>query len=161
MARPYMRNMSATLQWLGGTEEEVSCKEALAEYLCGLWQDDRGSIYRLTRGSQFSIDVLTTRPCGAKRFTRALVQLTDDAIALWGCPGRKYRGERGGSQQLLWKRVGSQFRWQKLQRERARAFPERLPDKSASHEKETMHFSSVLFSHDPARPRTRRLIRIL
>ena len=111
--------MASALQWLGGTREEVSCKEALAEWLCGLWQDDHGSAYRLARGSQFTIDVLTTRPCGAKRFTRALIQCVmedDDAIALfWGCPGRKYRGERGGSQQLLWKSAGSEFWWEKLQ----------------------------------------------
>ena len=108
--------MSVALAWLGGTEEEAACKDALAELLCGLWQDDRGSVYHLTR-HHFSLDVLTTRPCGAKRFTSALVQcITDDgdAIALWGRAGRNYRGQHDGSQ-LTWKRAGSVFRWVKIQ----------------------------------------------
>ena len=107
--------MSAALAWLGGTEEEVSCKEALAEWLCGLWQDDRGSVYRLTRSGQFTLDVLTTRPCGAQRFTSGLVRCTagdTEATAHWGWT---YRGHLEGTQ-LKWRRAGcTDFRWEKLQ----------------------------------------------
>ena len=116
-ALPRVLAMSAALAWLGGTEEEVSRKEALAEWLCGLWQDTSGSVYRLTHGSRFTLDVLTTRACGAKRFTSALIRCTTDdsgIVALWGRTGHQYRGQIDGSQ-LKWRRAGSEFRWQKLQ----------------------------------------------
>ena len=110
--------MASALQWLGGTEEEFSRKENLTEWLCGLWQDDHGSVYRLTHGGQFTLDVLTTRARGAKRFTSALIRCTaDDSgnVALWGRAGHQYRGQIDGSQ-LKWRRAGfSDFHWQKLQ----------------------------------------------
>jgi len=109
--------MSTTLQWLGGTEEEVAGKEALADWLCGLWQDIYGSVYHLTRGKHFTIDVLTTRPCGAMRFTSALVRCTADdtgIVALWGRAGQQYRGHLDDTT-LTWCRTGSEYRWQKIQ----------------------------------------------
>ena len=106
--------MSAALDWLGGTEEDV-CRESVVEMLCGLWQDNRGSIYALSRGRQFALDVLTTRPCGAQRFTSGLVQChAGPFVALWGRSGQKYRGQMDGSQ-LTWRRADSEFLWRKIQ----------------------------------------------
>ena len=88
------------------------------EFLCGVWLDNAGSVYTLSRGRQFALDVLTTRPCGARRFTPALVQCAvNDAgvVLLWGHSARKYEGVLEGSP-LAWRRRNSTvFHWEKLQ----------------------------------------------
>ena len=109
--------MPTTLEWLGGTEEVVS-RMRIVELLCGVWLDSTGSVYTLTRGHQFALDVLTARPHGARRFTPALVQCAarDSGVALlWGRSAHKYEGSLEGSR-LTWRRAGStDFRWEKLQ----------------------------------------------
>ena len=118
--------MSAALRWLGGLEAEVLNARAV-ETMQGTWQDGAGTIYVLTCSRQkLTFDVLTLRPCGARRFTRGLVQCRDHAkpitfagraedTVFWGKSRRKFAAEVEGAC-LTWRRAGSAaFHWEKLQ----------------------------------------------
>ena len=48
------------IDWLGGPEEAP----AAASFLCGSWQDQRGSVYKLLPGREGTSHVETTRPSG-------------------------------------------------------------------------------------------------
>ena len=105
-----MRNMSATLQWLGGTDGDRRTRALLI----GQWQDRRGSVYTLTPGrSEFTIAVLTARPNGKQLFTRDLV-VCRDSSAFWGKVQRQFVGVVEETQ-ATWRRDGTTFHWKKLQ----------------------------------------------
>ncbi len=116
---------AAPLAWLGGTEAEVLGARAMA-LLQGLWQDRAGTLYLLTPNrAELSLDVLTTRPWGYRKFTEGLVQCRMDVEAASGCvKGVAALRGKGASKfqtvvdgcHLSWRRAGScQFKWKKLQ----------------------------------------------
>ena len=114
--------MSAALRWLGGSEEEMLLNK-LASALVGQWADREGSIYTLMQGGtdeQHTIDVVTVRPTGERRFTKALVQChtsgTGDAVMFWGrWPPSRFDGLVVGEGRITWRRGSCTFDWQKLQ----------------------------------------------
>ena len=102
--------MSAALRWLGGSETDLYNRALLM----GQWQDRKGSVYTLTPGKQPStIDVLTVRPSGKRRFTKDLIETRSDA-AFWGKSQQQFVGEVS-EMQVTWRREGVVFHWRKLQ----------------------------------------------
>ncbi len=105
------------IDWLGGVEAEEPPAAAAASFLCGCWEDQRGSVYKLLPGREGAFHVETTRPSGQTRFTRDLVRV---ALArgrektIWGCC--RYELERCGSNALLWRGLSERdtFLWRRV-----------------------------------------------
>ncbi len=106
-----MRNMSATLHWLGGTDVDRRTRALLI----GQWQDRRGSVYTLTPGrSESSIAVLTVRPDGRQLFTMDLI-VCRESSAFWGTMAQRQFVGSVEETQATWRRDGTSFHWRKLQ----------------------------------------------
>ena len=104
-------------EWLGGLlEAEVTPTTSFSEldidndssaveiYLCGTWQDQHGSVYKLSLGRQGTFHVETTRPNGRQRYTRDLVSVVatrGNHKIIWG--RFRYEMERHDSNALFWR----------------------------------------------------------
>ena len=120
----------STLEWLGESLESEAPpavspidfegadeSPVVGIYLCGSWQDQRGSLYKLTPGCAGAFHVETTRPNGQRRYTRDLVRITlvrGRQETIWGrC---RYELERRGSNALLWRGLSEHdvFLWRRV-----------------------------------------------
>ena len=86
-------------------------------FLCGCWEDQRGSVYTLSPGRAGAFHVETTRPNGQQRYTRDLVRsalVRGRQATIWGrC---RYELECRGSNTLLWRGLSEHdvFLWHRV-----------------------------------------------
>ena len=98
--------------------ERTERSSAAVSFLCGCWQDQRGSIYKITPGCDNAFHVETMRPKGHCHYTQDLVCIaTIDGreTTTWG--SCRYELERRGSSGLLWHGASKHdvFLWQRVE----------------------------------------------
>ena len=91
-----------------------------ANFLCDIWLDQRGSVYKLSRGRAGAFHVETTRPGGQMRFTRNLVRnatIRGRAQMIWG--NYRYVLEPCDSDALFWRGLSENdvFSWCRIRPE--------------------------------------------
>ena len=107
------------LDWLDGIPEGHAARgiaEQLRE-LCGLWLDQKGSLYQLLPASEQSLHVYTTRPSGHRIYTAHLVRLVKkrgQSRIAWG--SQRYTLAHGDGNSIAWRgrSQGDTFDWKRI-----------------------------------------------
>ena len=113
-------NAQKPIDWLGGVSD-VQAADNIAEQLqdlCGLWLDQKGSLYQLVPASGHSLHVCTTRPSGQRRYTAHLVRLVKQrgcSCIVWGSSHR-YTLAHGDGNSIAWRgrSEGDIFDWTRI-----------------------------------------------
>ena len=108
------------IDWLGGvpdTQAAENITEQLRD-LCGLWLDQKGSLYQLLPASEHSLHVYTTRPSGQRRYTAHLIRLVTKrgyTCIVWGSSYR-YTLAHGDGGPIAWRgrNEGDIFDWTRI-----------------------------------------------
>ena len=107
------------IEWLGGVSDGYAA-ESITEQLrglCGLWLDQKGSLYQLLPASEHSLHVYTTRPSGHRRYTAHLVRLVTKrglSRIVWG--SHRYTLAHGIDGSIVWRgrSQGDTFDWTRI-----------------------------------------------
>ena len=102
------------LDWLGGSEKDVTEMDVMLSTLAGQWRDSAGSTYHLYGSSSRSLDVLTVRPGGNRLYTKGLIRERGGSIE-WGAYPRQFQMKSLSAGVVRWSRGRRSFVWQKLQ----------------------------------------------
>ena len=111
-------NAQKPIDWLGGVPNTQAPGKAQLQDLCGLWLDQKGSLYQLLPASEHSLHVRTTRPSGQRRYTAHLVRLATKrgcSCIVWGSSHRYTLAHRDGGD-IAWRgrNEGDIFDWTRI-----------------------------------------------